>query len=90
MARHAAAENEQPIGFESSREDFFATITRSQKAAEESGDIEGAAKLEDMHRRFTDETLVPPAAPTMQEIITALGDEYARMAKLAREKSPSE
>lgn len=85
MARHAAEDNEQPLGFESRREDFAAAITRDREAAEKEGLIEEASALKEMQEHFEDETLVPPEAQTMDEIIRALGDAYELMAKLARE-----
>ncbi|MBI2406250.1 MAG: hypothetical protein HYV25_01550 [Candidatus Harrisonbacteria bacterium] len=85
MARHAAEDAEQPLGYESRREDFVAAITRDQEAAEDRGDIEGAAKLEEMRKHFENKTLVPPEVQTMKEIVLALGEEYERAAKLARE-----
>ncbi|MDO8585267.1 MAG: hypothetical protein Q7R85_04100 [bacterium] len=85
MARHAGEDAEQPLDDESRRENFAAAITHDQQAAEEQGDIEGAAKLEEMRERFANKDIVPPEAQTVQEIIDALSDGYERMAKLARE-----
>lgn len=90
MARHAAEDADQPLGYKSPRESFNAAITHDREAAEERGDIGGAAALKEMREHFDNETLIPPEAQTLKEIIAALSDEYARLAKLARKKSPSE
>lgn len=81
MMRHAEGEElEKPL---ETREDFFATITRDRKAAEDRGDIESAAALEEMTKRFQDERNIPLEAQKMDEIIATLREECERMKKLA-------